>query len=98
MTLSVITDDKVIVSDDKKVTIKGDDKKASEKKKVADLHKETIIEYLTDHVSARSSELAELLGVKSTRVKNLLSALIDDGIVVAEGANRNRTYRLKEKS
>ena len=80
------------------VTIKGDDKKVSEKKKVADLHKETIIEYLTDHVSARSSELAELLGVKSTRVKNLLSALIDDGIVVAEGANRNRTYRLKEKS
>ena len=78
-------------------TIKGDDKKA-EKNKMSDLQKETIIEYLTDHVSARSSELAELLGVKSTRVKNLLSALIADGVIVAEGANRNRCYKLKEKS
>lgn len=97
MSLSVLTDEKVIVTDDKKVTIKGDDKKA-EKNKMSDLQKETIIEYLTDHVSARSSELAELLGVKSTRIKNLLSALIADGVIVAEGANRNRTYRLKEKN
>ncbi|MBR1752769.1 MAG: hypothetical protein IJ740_18185 [Ruminococcus sp.] len=97
MSLSILTDEKVIVTDDKKVTIKGDDKKA-EKNKMSDLQKETIIEYLTDHVSARSSELAELLGVKSTRVKNLLSALIADGVIVAEGANRNRRYRLKEKN
>ena len=97
MSLSILTDEKVIVTDDKKVTIKSDDKKA-EKNKMSDLQKETIIEYLTDHVSARSSELAELLGVKSTRVKNLLSALIADGVIVAEGANRNRRYRLKEKN
>jgi predicted HTH transcriptional regulator len=102
MSLSVSTDDTVIVSDDKKVTIKSDDKKATittdDKKKVTELQKDTIIEYLTDHVNVRSSELAELLGVKTTRVKNLLNSLIADGIVVAEGANRNRTYRLKENS
>ena len=93
MTLSILTaDEKVIVSGDKKVAVKSDDKK-----KVTELQKETMIEYLTDHVNARSSEHAELLGVKPTRVKNLLSALIADGIVVAEGANRNRTYRLKER-
>ncbi len=93
MSLSVSTDDTVIVSDDKKVTIKTDDKK-----KVTELRKDTIIEYLTDHVNVRSSELAELLGVKTTRGKNLLNSLIADGIVVAEGANRNRTYRIKENS
>lgn len=102
MSLSVSNDDTVIVSDDKKVTIKSDDKKATittdDKKKVTELQKETIIEYLTDHVNVRSSELTELLGVKTTRVKNLLNSLIADGIVVAEGANRNRTYRLKETS
>ena len=97
MSLSILTDEKVIVTDDKKVTIKSDDKKA-EKNKMSDLQKETIIEYLTDHISAKSSELAELLGVKSTRVKNLLSALIADGIIVTEGANRNRIYRLKDKA
>lgn len=42
-------------------------------------------------------DLAELLGVKSTRIKNLLSELSSDGIVVAEGADRNKTYRLREK-
>lgn len=57
--------------------------------------KEEIITYLTNHVSAKSSDIAELLGVKSTRAKKPLSELIADEIVAAEGGNRNRTYRLK---
>ena len=44
---------------------------------------------------AKSADIAELLDVKSTRVKKLLSELIAEGTVVAEGSNRNRTYRLK---
>ncbi len=92
LSLSVLSEEKIIVTDDKKATIKSDDKK-----KIADIQKDTIIEYLTDHVSAKNRELSELLGVKSTRIKNLLSELISDGIIVAEGANRNRTYRLREK-
>ena len=57
--------------------------------------KEEIITYLTDHISARSADIAELLGVKSTRAKKLLSELTEEEIVVAEGGNRNRTYKLK---
>ena len=57
--------------------------------------KEEIITYLTDHVSAKSSDIAELLGVKSMRAKKLLSELIAEETVVAEGGNRNRAYRLK---
>ena len=57
--------------------------------------KNAIIEYLTDHVFAKNTDIAELLGVKSTRVKQLLKELIDEGTVVTEGSNRNRTYRLK---
>ncbi|OUO67039.1 hypothetical protein B5F55_11300 [Anaerotruncus colihominis] len=57
--------------------------------------KEEIITYLTNHVSAKNSDIAELLGVKSTRAKKPLSELIADEIVAAEGGNRNRTYRLK---
>ena len=77
---------------DKKATIKGDDKKVTIK---SARQKEEIITYLTDHVSAKSSDIAELLGVKSTRAKKLLSELIAEETVVAEGGNRNRTYRLK---
>ena len=78
--------------DDKKATIKSDDKKVTIK---SARQKEEIITYLTDHVSAKSSDIAELLGVKSTRAKKLLSELIAEETVVAEGGNRNRTYRLK---
>lgn len=79
-------------SDDKKVTIKSDDKKVTIK---SARQKSEIIAYLTDHVSAKSADIAEILGVKSTRVKKLMSEMIAEEIVVAEGANRNRTYRLK---
>ena len=78
--------------DGKKATIKSDDKKVTIK---SARQKEEIITYLTDHVSAKSSDIAELLGVKSTRAKKLLSELIAEETVVAEGGNRNRTYRLK---
>lgn len=43
----------------------------------------------------KSADIASRLGVKSTRAKKLLSELIAEEIVVAEGGNRNRTYRLK---
>ena len=57
--------------------------------------KNEIITYLTDHVSAKNTNIAELLGVKSTRVKQLLKELLDEGVVVAEGSNKNRVYKLK---
>ena len=78
--------------DDKKATIKSDDKKTAIK---SAQQKEEIIAYLTDHISARSADIAELLGVKSTRAKQLLSELTAEEIVVAKGGNRNRTYQLK---
>ena len=79
-------------SGDKKAAIKNGDKKAAIKT-VA--YKETIVEYLTDHAAAKSAEIADLLGLKASRTKALLSEMIEDEIIVAEGGNRNRTYRLK---
>ena len=79
-------------SDDKKATIKSDDKKATIK---TARQKNEIITYLTDHISARSADIAELLGVKSTRAKQLLKGLLDEGVVIAEGGNKNRVYKLK---
>lgn len=81
-------------SDDKKATIKSDDKKVTIK---SARQKNEIITYLTDHVSAKNTDIAELLGVKSTRVKQLLKELLDEGVVVAEGNNKNRVYKLKRK-
>ena len=51
--------------------------------------------YLTNHVSAKTTDIAELLGVKSTRVKQLLKELLGEGVIVAEGCNKKRLYKLK---
>ena len=77
---------------DKKVAIKSGDKKVTIKTAT---HKEAIITYLTDNASAKSADLCEFLGLKSSRVKVILSEMIKDDIVVAEGTNRNRVYKLK---
>ena len=79
-------------SGDKKVAIKSGDKKVATKTAV---HKQAIIDYLTENVSAKSSELAELIGVKRSRIKDILSELIAEEIVIPEGSNKNREYKLK---
>lgn len=76
---------------DKKSAIKIGDKKSA----ISSARKEKIIEYLTDHGSARSSEIAEYVDLRPSRVRDYLGELVREDIVVAEGANRNRTYRLK---
>ena len=54
-----------------------------------------IIDYLTDHSSAKAAEIAEYVGLKPSRARDYLAELIAEEIVVTEGGNRNRTYRLK---
>ncbi|MBQ6234304.1 MAG: putative DNA binding domain-containing protein [Clostridia bacterium] len=78
--------------------IKSSDNKENSDKKVAiktERNKNAIIAYLTDHASAKTSDFEPLLGIKTARIRRLLSEMIADGIVVAEGGNKNRTYRLK---
>ena len=48
-----------------------------------------IIEYLTDHPASKSAEIAEYVDLKPSRVRDYLSELIAEEIVVAEGGNRN---------
>ena len=57
--------------------------------------KKEMIDYLLNNETAKNSDFAELLGVRSTRVKQILKELVDAEMVVAEGGNRNRSDRLK---
>ena len=57
--------------------------------------KSVMIEYLTDHVCAKNTDLAKLLGLRRTRVNALLEELVADGIVVAERRGRSWIYKLK---
>ena len=77
---------------DKKQAIKASGKKQATKT-VA--YREAIVAYLTENVSAKCSELSALIGISDTRTRAVLSKMIDDNILVAEGENRNRVYKLK---
>lgn len=76
---------------DKKSAIKIGDKKSA----IKVVKKNLIIEYLTEHVSAKSSEIAEFIDLKPSRARDYLTELIDEDVVVAEGGNKNRIYKLK---
>ena len=82
----------LIKSADKKALIKSADKKTPIKTAAK---KDMIIAYLTEHVSATGAELCELLDLQPTRVRTILREMIAEGIVAAQGGNRNRTYKLK---
>ena len=57
--------------------------------------KETIIAYLTDHTDAKAASIPENIGLKPSRTRDYLNELVAEGVVVAQGGNRNRNYRLK---
>ncbi|MBE5730410.1 MAG: AAA family ATPase [Clostridiales bacterium] len=76
---------------EKKDTQASGDKKAAR----AYAHKGAIISYLTENVIANSTEIAQLLGVKEDRAKEILADMVKDGYIVASGSNDDGMYKLK---
>lgn len=60
------------------------------------VQKAAIVEYLTENPKGKSAQIAKLLGVSADRARQLLLQMVEDGLVETEGANRNRTYKLKD--
>ena len=70
----------------------------SDRGQLADARKDAIIEYLTDHVSVTAADIAPVLHVRPASAQRLLRQLAQEGIVFAEERDRQRVYRLLEKS
>ena len=79
-------------SSDKKVAIKSSDKTTKTKSQI---QKQAVVAYLTEKITAKTTEIAELLGVKDARARRLLAEMVSEGTIVTEGENRNRVYKLK---
>ncbi len=79
------------ISDNDKSAIKISDKSPS----VTAAHRQAIIIYLTENVSGNTAAMASMLGLKPPRTRQLLADMVRDGILTAEGSNKNRIYRLK---
>lgn len=75
---------------DKKQSTKNADKRLSEKTLH---HIERIIEYLRVHGDSTANEVAEYIGVSSSRAKTILREMEN---IEKLGSNKNRTYRLKQ--
>ena len=65
--------------------------KVSIKDEMADKLADIVI-YLKNHPKSPSSSIATLIGLGDTSTKNYLRRLVSLGLVIAEGANKNRTY------
>ena len=68
--------------------------KSGEKKSTK--FKKKIVDYLAEHEEARSQEISAYIGLKISRTKIYLSDLVEEGKIISNGANRNRTYSLKK--
>ena len=58
--------------------------------------KKMIVEYFAEHEEARSQEIADVIGLKISRTKDYITELVEEGKIVSNGANKNRTYSLKK--
>ena len=74
---------------DKKQALKTSDKPIYSKQK------QIVIEYLTRETRSDCKTIAELLEISSPRARAVLTKMVGDEIIITEGGNRNRTYRLK---
>ena len=60
-------------------------------------YKEMIVDYLSNQPEARSQDIALFIGLKVSRTKDYLAELVEDGKILANGSNKNRTYSLKKE-
>lgn len=56
-----------------------------------------ILEFLHTNKSCSNADICRLLDVRETRAKTLLSQMVDDGLLVAEGEKKGRVYRIRGK-
>lgn len=77
-------------SDEKKATKKSDGKKVTKKREE---QYEKILIFMQPDVWYKASDLMNMLGVKETRTKELLRALLADEKLVDDGATKGKRYK-----
>jgi predicted transcriptional regulator len=60
-------------------------------------YKNRICEYLSSGLESRTQDIALFIELKVSRTKDYLAELVEEGKIISNGANKNRTYSLKKE-
>ena len=86
----------LILSDDPHTGKIGDNEKIGDKKSAINTRtKAAILSFMQGKDAVKASQIAEAIHLQPSRTRDYLAELIEEGVIIAEGANRNRVYRLK---
>ena len=58
--------------------------------------KQAILDYMKGREFVKARDVAEAINLKPSRTRDYLGELVKEDLIIAEGSNRNRTYRLKK--
>ena len=75
----------------------GDNGKIGDKKSAINKRtKQAILDFMKGKDFVKASEIAEAIDLKSSRTRDYLGELVKEGLIITEGSNRNRIYKLKK--
>ena len=87
------------INDDIQVFLKdiGDADESLPLKRNPDEKRQAILEYISKNGNTKAETLAVLLGLSSSRTRDYLRQVVQEGLLAAQGANKNRTYSIPNK-
>lgn len=74
----------------------GFENETSNKTKTSDKTSDKILNYLQQNEYITTPIASELLGLSVQRTRAILSKMAKEKVILAEGANKNRKYKLKD--
>ena len=91
---------RALPEEEKQATKASDKKQATSDKSKRQMTKENdsrsmFAEYMSQHGASSTAEIAAFYGLSPQRTRAILAKMVEDGIVIAEGANKKRKYRLQ---
>ena len=75
----------------------GDNEKIGDKKSAINKRtKQAILVYMKGKEFVKARDVAEAINLKPSRTRDYLGELVKEGLIISEGSNRNRIYRIKK--
>jgi predicted HTH transcriptional regulator len=92
LTLELVSEKPSIKTADKKPSIKTDDKRRTKK---TQRHRDMIMAMINERGEVTAAEVCQALGIQATQARTILRDMVAEGVLEADGGNRNRRYRAK---